>query len=200
MSNTPAIPELVLASTSPYRRELLQRLRLPFQTVAPLVDETPQPAEPAGDLAARLARAKALAVSTRMPGAVVIGSDQVAVCEGRLLGKPGDFARAVEQLRLMSGREVAFHTAVAVTNGARTEEDVVVTRCHLRLLRDTEIDHYLHAEQPFDTAGSAKVESLGIALMQRIESDDPTALIGLPLIAVTRMLMNFGINPLEVSA
>jgi len=200
MSNTPAIPELVLASTSPYRRELLQRLRLPFQTVSPLVDETPQPAEAAQELAVRLARAKALAVSARMPGAIVIGSDQVAVCEGRLLGKPGDFARAVEQLRLMAGREVAFHTAVAVTDGMRTEEDVIITRCHLRMMTDAEIEHYLHAEQPFDTAGSAKVESLGIALMQRIESDDPTALIGLPLIAVTRMLLSFGINPLEVRA
>lgn len=200
MPNTPATPELVLASTSPYRRELLQRLRLPFQAVAPLVDETPQPAEQAQDLAVRLARAKALAVSARMPGAIVIGSDQVAICEGRLLGKPGDLARAVEQLRLMSGREVAFHTAVAVTDGTRTEEDVVVTRCHLRTLSDAEIEHYLHAEQPFDTAGSAKIESLGITLMQRVESDDPTALIGLPLIAVTRMLTSFGMNPLEVKA
>lgn len=200
MPHTPATPELVLASTSPYRRELLQRLRLPFQVAAPLVDETPQPAESARDLAVRLARAKALAVSARMPGAIVIGSDQVAICEGRLLGKPGDFARAVEQLRLMSGREVAFHTAVAVTDGTRTEEDVVVTRCHLRTLSDAEIEHYLHAEQPFDTAGSAKIESLGITLMQRVESDDPTALIGLPLIAVTRMLTSFGMNPLEVRA
>jgi septum formation protein len=200
MPNTPATPELVLASTSPYRRELLQRLRLPFQAVAPLVDETPQPAEPARDLAVRLAQAKALAVSARMPGAIVIGSDQVAICEGRLLGKPGGFACAVEQLRLMSGRDVAFHTAVAITDGTRTEEDVVVTRCHLRMLSDAEIEHYLHAEQPFDTAGSAKIESLGITLMQRVESDDPTALIGLPLIAVTRMLTSFGMNPLEVRA
>lgn len=200
MSNTPAKPELVLASTSPYRRELLQRLRLPFQAIAPLVDETPQPGESARDLAVRLARAKALAVSARMPGAIIIGSDQVAICEGRLLGKPGDFARAVEQLRLMSGREVAFHTAVTITDGARTQEDEVITRCQLRELSDVEIENYLHAEQPFDTAGSAKVESLGIALMQRIESDDPTALIGLPLIAVTRMLAGFGLNPLEVKA
>ena len=200
MPTTSAVPELVLASTSPYRRELLQRLRLPFQAVAPLVDETPQPGEPAPALAERLARAKAHAVSARMPGALVIGSDQVALCNGQLLGKPGDFARAAEQLRLMSGQEVSFHTAVALTNGERTEHDTVITRCHLRRLSDAEIEHYLNVEAPFDTAGSAKAESLGIALMQRIESDDPTALIGLPLIAVTRMLLSFGVNPLEVAA
>ena len=200
MPDTSTIPEIVLASTSPYRRELLQRLRLPFQAVAPLVDETPQPGEAAPALAVRLARAKAHAVSARMPGALVIGSDQVALCNDQLLGKPGNFARAVEQLRLMSGRDVSFHTAVAVTNGERTEHETVVTHCSLRTLSESDIEHYLHAEQPFDTAGSAKAESLGIALMQRIQSDDPTALIGLPLIAVTRMLLSFGVNPLEVTA
>src|SRR5690606_19599863 len=136
-----------------YRRELLQRLRLPFQVLAPDVDETPQPGEPAQALAVRLARAKAQAVSARMPGALVIGSDQVALCNGQLLGKPGNFARAAEQLRLMSGQEVSFHTAVALTDGERAEHDTVITRCHLRTLTDAEIGHYLSVEAPFDTAG-----------------------------------------------
>lgn len=195
-----ASPCLILASTSPYRRELLARLRLPFETRAPGVDETARPGETPPALALRLAQAKAEAVAANAPGALVIGSDQVAVCDGRVLGKPGSHARAVEQLRLMSGRAVAFHSALAVTDGKRTEVADVITRCHLRVLDDAAIDAYLRADQPFDTAGSAKAESLGIALMERIDSDDPTALIGLPLIALTRMLAGFGMDPLRAAA
>jgi septum formation protein len=191
----PATP-LILASTSPYRRELLTRLRLPFETVAPGVDETPRPGEAPADLALRLAIAKAQAVSTSRPDAIVIGSDQVATVDGQPIGKPGDFERARAQLRMLSGREVAFHTALAVTDGRRTTRASVITRCRFRDLTDAAIDAYLRAEAPFDTAGSAKAESLGIALMESISSDDPTAIIGLPLIALTGMLAQFGLDPL----
>ncbi len=194
-----SLPTLVLASTSPYRRELLERLRLPFVVEAPRVDETPLEGETPHALALRLAQAKARAVAQRMPGALVIGSDQVALCEGQVLGKPGSFEGAMAQLRLMSGREVEFHSALALTDGHRTEIDDVITRCRLRTLDDATIGAYLQAEQPFDTAGSAKAEGLGIALMERIDSDDPTALIGLPLIALTRMLVSFGLDPLKVA-
>lgn len=200
MSLTPFVsPPLILASTSPYRRELLARLRLPFDVVAPNVDETARPDESPEHLALRLAREKAEAVAQAHPGKVVIGSDQVAVCDGRVLGKPGSFERAFEQLRMMAGQITQFHTAVAVTNGTRTQVEEVVTRCQLRPLADTEIEWYLRVEAPFDTAGSAKVEGLGITLMDRIESDDPTALIGLPLIATTRLLIAFGVNPLRLT-
>lgn len=190
------LPRLILASTSPYRRELLTRLRLPFDTIAPGVDEAPRPGEQPADLALRLAVAKARAVSATQPGAVVIGSDQVATVDGAPIGKPGDFERARAQLRMLSGREVAFHSALAVTDGQRTTQADVVTHCRFRALPDAAIDAYLHAEAPFDTAGSAKAESLGIALMESIRSDDPTAIIGLPLIALTGMLAQFGLDPL----
>ncbi|ARP91333.1 septum formation protein Maf [Bordetella genomosp. 9] len=189
-------PRLILASTSPYRRELLNRLRLPFETVAPGVDEAPRPGERPQDLAVRLAIAKAAAVSAARPGSVVIGSDQVATVDGEAIGKPGDFERARAQLRKLSGREVAFHSALAVTDGARTLHGDVVTRCRFRRLTDAAIDAYLLAETPYDTAGSAKAEGLGIALMESIQSDDPTAIIGLPLIALTGMLAEFGLDPL----
>lgn len=190
-------PRLILASTSPYRKELLERLRLPFDTQAPGVDETALPGETPAALALRLAQAKAHAVAARAPGAIVIGSDQVAVCAGRALGKPGDFANALAQLRSMAGQDVAFHSALAVTDGVRTEVADVITHCRLRPLTDAQLTAYLQTETPYDTAGSAKAEALGIALMERIDSDDPTALIGLPLIALTHMLASFGLDPLS---
>jgi septum formation protein len=192
-------PRLILASTSRYRRELLTRLRLPFETIAPGVDETPHPGESPGDLSLRLAVAKARAVSSTHPDAVVIGSDQVATVDGEPIGKPGDFERARAQLRMLSGREVAFHSALAVTDGLRTTQADIVTYCRFRALTDTAIESYLHAEAPYDTAGSAKAESLGIALMESIRSDDPTAIIGLPLIALTSMLAQFGLDPLTAA-
>jgi septum formation protein len=188
---------LILASTSPYRRELLERLRLPFSVAAPGVDETPVPGEAPEDLALRLALAKARAVSQARPGALVIGSDQVATVDGAPIGKPGGFEQALAQLQAMRGRTVFFHTAVAVDDGRRPATAVVSTRCMLRELSDRALRAYLHAERPYDTAGSAKAEALGIALMERIESDDPTALIGLPLIALTRLLAGFGMDPLD---
>lgn len=193
-----ALPRpLILASTSSYRRQLLERLRLPFSVVSPEVDETPQNGEPPVDLAMRLARAKARAVVAMHPGSVVIGSDQVATFNGRPIGKPGGFARAFEQLRAMRGKRVEFHTAVAVDDGERIETANVVTHCVLRDVGDRALTAYLLAETPYDCAGSAKAEALGIALMEHVASDDPTALIGLPLIAVTRMLATFGLDPLD---
>jgi septum formation protein len=194
--NPPPV-RLILASTSSYRRELLGRLRLPFTVLAPGVDETPRPGETPAGLALRLSVAKAQAVAARHPGALVIGSDQVATLDGELIGKPGSFERAREQLTRLSGRAVEFHSALAVTDGARVESRDVITHCHFRPLTPAAIDAYLRADQPFDAAGGAKAESLGIALMESVSSDDPTALIGLPLIALTSMLMMFGLNPLR---
>jgi septum formation protein len=191
-------PRLILASTSRYRRELLERLRLPFEVIAPAVDETPLPGEAPSALAPRLALAKAQAVAVLHPRATVIGSDQVAELDGRPVGKPQTHERAVEQLRAMSGRRVVFHTAVAVVRSepgfARTlMAPVAVT---FRALNDAEIAHYLRAEQPYDCAGSAKSEGLGIALLTAIDSDDPTALIGLPLIRTCHLLREAGLDML----
>lgn len=186
---------LLLGSTSRYRRELLARLGLPFESDTPLADETPQPGESPRALAVRLAGAKAREVATRHPDAVVIGSDQVAELDGEPLGKPGTHERARQQLRRMSGRQVVFHTAVAVcciaTGFEQTE--LAEVRVHFRPLADDEIERYLLAEQPYDCAGSAKSEGLGIALLEAIHSDDPTALIGLPLIRTTRLLRAAGL-------
>ncbi len=192
-----APPRLILASTSRYRREMLERLRLPFVAQPPHVDETAEPGEAPAALALRLSRAKAQAVATLHPGAVVIGSDQVATVDGLALGKPGDHARAVAQLRQLSGRTVLFHSALAVTDGQRMLARDVVTACRFRLLDDAAIEAYLRAERPYDTAGSAKAEGLGIALMESMQSDDPTAIIGLPLIALSAMLAEFGLDPLR---
>ncbi|WP_066705499.1 Maf family nucleotide pyrophosphatase [Curvibacter delicatus] len=187
--------QLVLGSTSPYRRELLARLRLPFDVASPEVDETPHPNETPRDLACRLALAKARAVATRFPAAVVIGSDQVADLDGQPLGKPGTHERAVAQLRQMRGRVVVFQTAVAVvcmeTGFAQT--DLAAVRVHFRDLGDAEIEAYLRAETPYDCAGSAKSEGLGITLLESIENDDPTALVGLPLIRTSRLLRAAGV-------
>ncbi len=189
---------LILASTSVYRRQLLERLRLPFSVVASQVDETPVPDERPGHLAQRLALAKAHSVAALHPGAVVIGSDQVADLDGLPLGKPGNHARAVTQLQTMRGQTVVFQTAVAVvcheTGFAQTE--LAQVRVKFRALSDAQIEAYLHAEQPYDCAGSAKSEGLGIALLERIDNDDPTALVGLPLIRTCRLIEAAGLSVL----
>jgi septum formation protein len=193
MSSSPRL--LILGSTSRYRHELLSRLRLKFDVVAPDVDETPLAGESPLALASRLALAKAHAVAKLHPGAVVIGSDQVADLHGEPLGKPGNHARAVQQLQRMRGQTVVFQTAVAVVCHATGFEqmEVAPVRVRFRDLKDTEIESYLQAEQPYDCAGSAKSEGLGIALLDAIDNDDPTALIGLPLIRTCRMLREAGI-------
>ena len=190
----PAGRALVLGSTSRYRRELLQRLRLPFEVIGPHVDETPLPGEAPAALAQRLALAKARAVAAQRPDAIVIGSDQVADLDGEPLGKPGNHERAVAQLRRMSGKTVKFQTALAVVcaDSGFAQTDLAVVRVVFRDLDDAAIERYLRAEQPYDCAGSAKSEGLGIALLERIDNDDPTALIGLPLIRTARLLRAAG--------
>jgi septum formation protein len=193
-------PRLILASSSPYRRELLARLQLPFEVMAPDIDESPLPGEQPEATALRLAREKAAAVAARAPGSIVIGSDQVATLDGDQIGKPGDHARALAQLRKMRGRHVVFHTALcvwdsrasALTGPAQLEN--VQTVVTFRNLPDAELDAYLRIEQPYDCAGSAKNEGLGIALLERIDSSDPTALTGLPMIALTAMLRKAGVR------
>lgn len=192
-------PSLILASTSRYRRELLERLRLPFDVVSPQVDETPRPGETPAALATRLAFAKAAAVAALHPQAVVIGSDQVAELDGSPIGKPGTHERAVAQLRAMRGRSVVFHTAVAVQRAITGYAGAALAPVTVRFreLADAEIEHYLRTEQPYDCAGSAKCETLGITLLEAIESDDPTALVGLPLIRTSALLRAAGIDPLQ---
>ena len=194
-----ARPALILGSTSRYRRELLQRLRVPFEVVSPEVDETPLPGEQPAAMAQRLALVKARAVASKFATAVVIGSDQVADLDGEPVGKPGTHERAFEQLRSMSGRSVVFQTAVAVVRGDVGFEGVALVPVTVRFrpLTDAQIEHYLRAEQPYDCAGSAKSEALGIALLDSIESNDPTALIGLPLIQTCALLRQAGIDPLS---
>ena len=199
MPPSPAAPTtrpLVLGSTSVYRRELLSRLKLPFAVEAPHVDETPLPGEAPAKLARRLAAAKAEAVAAKHPGAVVIGSDQVADLDGEPLGKPGNHANAVAQLERMSGHVVIFHTAVSVVcrDSGFAQHELAPVRVRFRALNRGEIEAYLRAEQPYDCAGSAKSEGLGIALLDAIESDDPTTLVGLPLIRTCRMLRAAGIR------
>jgi septum formation protein len=196
-----AFPRLILGSTSRYRRELLARLGLPFEVQSPDVDESPLSGETPPDLALRLALAKAQAVAamaSKDDDVVVIGSDQVADLAGQPLGKPGTHDKAVAQLTAMRGQTVVFHTAVAVvrltTGFSQTLMDT--TRVQMGHYSDQDIETYLRCEQPYDCAGSAKVEGLGIVLLERIESDDPTALIGLPLIPTTRMLRQAGLDPL----
>lgn len=194
-ASTPSTRTIVLGSTSPYRRELLSRLRLSFQTVRPDVDETPRTGEAPADLARRLAMAKAHDVARRFPDAVVIGSDQVADLDGEPLGKPGTHERAVQQLQRMRGRTVVFQTAVAVVCAATGFEalDLAPVKVRFRPLDDHEIERYLLAEQPYDCAGSAKSEGLGIALLEQIDNDDPSALVGLPLIRTCRLLRAAGV-------
>ncbi len=195
-SPSSAARTVVLGSTSRYRRELMQRLHLPFEVDAPDVDETPQPGETPEALARRLALAKALAVAARHPEAVVIGSDQVADLAGQPLGKPGTHERAVQQLRMMRGQVVVFQTAIAVVCLATgfVREDLAPVRVRFRDLSDAEIESYLRAEEPYDCAGSAKSEGLGIALLEAIDNDDPTALVGLPLIRTCRLLREAGVR------
>ena len=193
MSSTPNC--LILASTSPYRRAMLERFGIPFSTEASEVDESPQPGELPAELSLRLAVAKAKVVADKFPGSIVIGADQVATLGHEPIGKAGSFDAAFEQLRQLSGQVVQFHSALAVTDGSETLVQDVLTACHFRELSDEEIRHYLNHDQPFDTAGSAKAESLGITLMESMRSDDPTAIIGLPLIELARMLRHFGLNP-----
>lgn len=194
-AHAPLPRPLVLGSTSRYRKELLQRLGLPFETASPQVDETPQPGEAPAVLATRLALEKARDVARRHPDAVVIGSDQVADLHGQPLGKPGTHERAVAQLRQMRGQTVIFQTAVAVVCQATGFErvDLAPVRVVFRDLGDAEIEHYLRAEQPYDCAGSAKSEGLGIALLERIDNDDPTALVGLPLIRTCQLIRAAGV-------
>ncbi|MEY4491491.1 MAG: hypothetical protein RLY41_1297 [Pseudomonadota bacterium] len=187
---------LILGSTSRYRRELLARLRVPFDVVSPDVDETPLTGEAPQALAARLALAKAKAVAALHPQAVVIGSDQVADLNGEPLGKPGTHERAVQQLQRMRGQTVVFQTAVSVVcqESHFEQTELAQIKVHFRNLSDTEIEAYLRAEEPYDCAGSAKSEGLGIALLDAIDNDDPTALIGLPMIRTARLLREAGID------
>jgi septum formation protein len=193
---------LVLASTSRHRRALLARLGLPFDVVAPNVDETPLSGESPGPTALRLAEAKARSVAARSAPALVIGSDQVANCDGRAVGKPGDRTRAYAMLSELSGRTVIFHTGIALldTTSGRCATALIDVRSTFRSLDDAEISAYLDREEPYDCAGAVKSEGLGIALFEAIESDDPTALIGLPLIALTSMLRDAGVPVLAPPA
>jgi septum formation protein len=181
---------LVLASTSPYRSELLKRLQLPFVTAAPDIDETPRPLETARDTSMRLAQEKARAVSADYPNALIIGSDQVALLDGNQLGKPGSHDNAVRQLRTMRGKTTCFYTALTLFNSrtGHMQTDVAENFVTLRDLSDEEIEGYLRREQPYNCAGSAKSEGLGIALMSKMTGDDPNALIGLPIMLLTEML------------
>lgn len=184
--------ELILASTSRYRAEMLSRLRLPFSSAAPLVDETPHPDEAPAALARRLAKAKALAVASQNPGSWVIGSDQVAEVHGAPLGKPGTAEAARAQLAAMSGQEIHFHTAICLSNGSEHLQACDLTRVQFRTLDAAEIARYVEAEQPLDCAGSFKCEGLGISLFEAIHSSDPSALVGLPLIPLSALLRQAG--------
>lgn len=199
MSASTAVPRLILASSSRYRRELLDRLRLPFDVLVPNIDETPLTGETPEQTALRLAREKAIAVMQQSPGALVIGSDQVATLDGVQIGKPGTHENALKQLQQMRGRRVVFHTALCLGDGRAAnfrdavQIENVQTFVTFRDLPDAELEAYLRIEQPYDCAGSAKNEALGIAILEKIESTDPTALTGLPLIALCSMLRRAGI-------
>ncbi len=187
---------IVLASTSKYRSQLLSTLQIPFKTIAPEVDETPLDGEDARQTSLRLAEMKARAVAHRFPGALIIGSDQVALLNGAQLGKPMTHENATAQLRAMRGNTVIFHTALSLldTQTGHAESEVVETRVKFRHLSDQQIERYLHKEQPYHCAGSAKSEGLGIALIEQIEGSDPNALIGLPLISLVNMLQKQGVD------
>ena len=189
---------LILASTSPYRRELLQRLGIPFSVASPETDETPLPGERPEATALRLSEAKARAVAVNYPDALIIGSDQVAEMEGRIFGKPGTHERAVQQLRELSGKTVNFFTGLCLLNArtGQTEVRGIPTLVGFRELSDGEIEHYLQREPAYNCAGSAKSEGLGISLLRYMRGDDPNALVGLPLIALCDMLRNQGVSVL----
>lgn len=189
---------LVLASGSRYRAGQLSQLGLTFETIRPDVDESPRPNETPADLARRLSEAKALAVATQRPASWVVGCDQTADCDGHLLGKPGTVALACAQLERMSGKQVTFHSGLCLRSPTgESQLAVVATEVQFRRLSPTEIASYIRKEQPLDCAGSFKVEGLGISLFDAIRSDDPSALVGLPLIALCRMLRQAGMNPTE---
>jgi septum formation protein len=190
------MPRLILASSSAYRRELLSRLRLPFEVIVPDLDESPLAGEAPQETALRLARAKAHIVAARAPGSLVIGSDQVATLDGEQIGKPGNHANALAQLTKMRGRQVVFHTALCLWDGRDHTHQLsnVQTLVTVRDLPEAELDAYLRLETPYDCAGSAKNEGLGIAILESIDSSDPTALTGLPLIALTGMLRRAGVS------
>ena len=192
------LAKLVLASTSRYRRELLARLSLPFEVAAPEVDETPLPGESPSHTALRLAESKARAVANQYPDSLIIGSDQVLLLEDEQLGKPGNFENAFKQLKKMQGKSMVFHTALCLLNSRSGQVQLrdIPTVIHLRALTDVQIESYLKKEQPYDCAGSARSEGLGIALIARYDTADPNALIGLPLIALTEMLAHEGVDPL----
>lgn len=197
MSASPSIPRLILASSSVYRKELLSRLRLPFEVIAPAIDETPLAGETPEATALRLARAKAKTVAESIPNALIIGSDQVATLDGEQIGKPGDHENALKQLQKMRGRRVIFHTALCLWDSRSNHADAaqlvnIQTFVTFRDLPDAELNAYLRIEQPYDCAGSAKNEGLGIAILEKIDSTDPTALTGLPLIALSGMLRQAG--------
>lgn len=199
-SSPTTLPRLILGSSSRYRKELLNRLQLPFEVVIPDIDENPLPGEMPEITAMRLAREKAAAIATQVPDALIIGSDQVATLDGEQIGKPGSHANALKQLQKMRGRRVIFHTALCLWDSRKStlegsvQLENVQTFVTFRNLSDTELDAYLRIEQPYDCAGSAKNEGLGIAVIEKIESADPTALTGLPLIALTTMLRQAGME------
>lgn len=195
MPNSPPA-RLVLASTSRYRRELLNRLNIPFEVAAPNTDETPLPGETPQALALRLASAKARAVQDVWPDALIIGSDQVAFVGNVILSKPGNFDNAAVQLKLMRGKAVHFFTALCLLNSRSGQQQtaLVPVTVHMREYSDVQLERYLHAEEPYDCAGSARIEGLGITLVAKLEGDDPNALIGLPLIALCDMLRNEGLD------
>jgi septum formation protein len=190
------MPRLILASSSPFRRELLERLRIPFEVMPPELDETPRPGETPQKLTERLAIAKAKKIAETERDALVIGSDQVAVYNGVIVGKPHSHDRAVEQLRAASGRTVTLYTGLALVNSTsgRAQCEVIPYRVTFRPLSDALIESYLRKEQPYACAGSVKSEGLGIALLEKFEGDDPNTLIGLPLIRLVRMLENEGVK------
>lgn len=198
MPASPAVtvPKLVLASSSPYRKDLLAKLGLLFEAVSPSIDESPQPHETPEDLALRLAKEKAQALAKKFSTHLIIGSDQVAMLSGRQLTKPGDRDRAISQLRAASGRAVTFYTSICVLDSASEDAklDLDRTIVHFRTLADSQIEHYVDRDRPFDCAGGFKSESLGIALFEKIETEDPNALIGLPLIRLIRLLEAFGVT------
>ena len=200
ISNPHTSLRLILGSSSQYRKELLSRLRIPFEVISPDIDETPLQGEKPEETAMRLAREKALAVALLAPGALVIASDQIATLDGEQIGKPGSHANALVQLQKMRGERVVFHTALCLWDGRSINPEKIVqteniqTFVTFRDLPDAELDAYLRIEQPYDCAGSAKNEGLGIAILEKIESSDPTALTGLPLIALTGMLRRAGVS------
>jgi septum formation protein len=205
MSETNSFPHLILASSSRYRQELLSRLHVPFEILAPNIDETPRPSETPEGTAMRLAQEKSMAVQLQAPGALIIGSDQVATLDGEQIGKPGSHENALRQLQKMRGKRVVFHTALCLLDGRSPPGEQFIqleniqTFVTFRDLPDQELDAYLRIEQPYDCAGSAKNERLGIAVIEKIESTDPTALTGLPLIALNTMLRRAGV-PLFMGA